>query len=126
MPTFVNPKRTSTYVLESELQLPPEQQHRWHLKALSAAEWETRRDISRDIDEETGRSRVLLGAWTMATVRYCLTGVEGPPGPVPFARDPITGYVTDEFLDSLHPDTRRALSLEIDRISKLDHSDVKS
>lgn len=126
MPIYVDPKRKKRHVPLEDVAKPPEQQHWFDIRPLTAAEWEQRKDLCREIDEVSGRTRINLGAWTMATVRFGLAGAGGPAGPLPFSTDQASGYVSDEFLDTIHPEMRRELANAIDALSRLDFNDVKS
>lgn len=119
---WINPKRTRTYVCNDDKKKAEEQQTKFKLRTLRAHEWEQRRDNSRVVvpGEPT---RLLMGSWLQMTLRYGLTGVEGPT-PVPFVVDVETGFVTDEFLDCLHPDVRQELGNAINALSTAGPDDL--
>lgn len=129
MALFIDPARKARYTPEEEQAKEfTGERHVFLLRCLTAREWQDRSDGSREAwNDGSGRVKINLGSWERLTLKYGLIGVEGPGAfPVPFAIDPFTGRVSDEFLDSLHPDLRRELAVQIDRISKLDRADTKA
>lgn len=125
MGLFINPKRERDYVPVGDRGLPPEQQHHFKLRCLTATQYESRKDLSNEVDAKMPNvQRVLLGTWQLYTLRYGLFGIEGPATAVPFVIDPRSGYVADSFLDTLHPVLRRELALEIERLSTVGADDL--
>jgi len=126
MGLFINPKREKAYVPREELSLPPEQQHRFKLRCLTASHYESRKDLANEVDASVpNMQRVLLGTWLLYTLRYGLVGVEGAAFPAPFTIDPMTGYVSDEFIDTLSPQVRREIALQIEALSTVTTEDLK-
>lgn len=126
MGLFINPKREKVIVLLAEKDLPPEQQHKFKIRCLTAAQYESRKDLSNEVDASApNEQRVLLGSWLIYTLRYGLIGVEGAPFPTPFLISPATGYVADAFIDTLHPKVRREIALQIEALSTVTADDLK-
>lgn len=124
MSLFIDPNRTKRFIVEEERGLDPSLQHVFILKTLKSREYTERYDRCRDHMDGDLVARLNLGSWQRWTLYYGLVGAEGA-FPVPFSLDPNTGHVSETFLDSLHPNVRRDLAMEIDRLSKLAHDDPK-
>lgn len=116
MALFIDPKRMHVYVPEECRKLPDTQKVKFHLRTLTAREYESRKNAIRG-NEDIGELRLKVGDFTYETCRLGIADIEGPGAPK-VERDE-GGYIKPSVLDHLHPQLRVELANEIDRINHL-------